>query len=440
MEDKRILTLFELNSLVRQALKMTLKDEYWIQAELSEVHPNPNGHCYLEFIQKDAKYNSMYAKAKGVIWKDDWQLIKSYFEETTGQAFVSGINVQVQVSVAFHEVYGYTLVVHNINPEFTLGDMALKRRAILKQIEEDGILTMNKELEMPLLTQRVAVISSPAAAGYGDFCRQLIDNRMGLAFYIHLFPAIMQGNQIENSILTALDNINEHRDLFDIVVIIRGGGATSDLSGFDTYPLAAACAQFPLPIITGIGHERDDTVIDMIAHTRVKTPTAAAQILIDNQAEQLSWVGQAENVIKDNIGMKIQYETERLSSLAQSALRGIPGRLEKEHLRLNMMRQSVQSKIGLILMNELHNLDSYSNRMKYGTKQKLVSEQSQLSLIQQHLADNSPQRLLSKGYTITYMDGHVLKDIKTIKPGSELQTIMAGGKVYSKVIKTKEDE
>lgn len=275
------LSLYDLNALVRRSLEQCLPDEYWVQAELSDVRTNSTGHCYLEFIQKDSRSNNLIAKARGTIWANVYRLLKPYFEESTGQAFVSGIKVLVQVTVSFHELYGYSLTVQDIDPTYTLGDMARRRREILKQLEEEGVLTLNKELEMPVLPQRIAVVSSPTAAGYGDFCHQLKNNSRGFFFHTELFPALMQGDRVEESVLSALDAILNRQEDFDAVVIIRGGGATSDLSGFDTYLLAAACAQFPLPIITGIGHERDDTVLDSVAHTRVKTPTAAAEYLIN---------------------------------------------------------------------------------------------------------------------------------------------------------------
>lgn len=238
-----------------------LAPRIWIQAELSDVRSNTTGHCYLEFVQKDPRSNNLVAKARGMIWNNIYRLLKPYFEETTGQLFTSGIKVLVKVTVQFHELYGYSLTVLDIDPAYTLGDMARRRREILLQLEEEGVLTLNKELEIPVLPQRIAVVSSATAAGYGDFCHQLQHNSGGFFFYTELFPALMQGNQVEESVLAALDRINARINEFDVVVIIRGGGATSDLSGFDTYLLAAACAQFPLPIITGIGHEREDTVL-----------------------------------------------------------------------------------------------------------------------------------------------------------------------------------
>lgn len=239
------LSLLELNALVRRSLEQCLPDEYWIQAELSDVRSNTTGHCYLEFVQKDPRSNNLVAKARGMIWSNIYRLLKPYFEETTGQLFASGIKVLVKVTVQFHELYGYSLTVLDIDPAYTLGDMARRRREILMQLEEEGVLTLNKELEMPVLPQRIAVISSATAAGYGDFCHQLQHNSGGFFFYTELFPALMQGNQVEESVLAALDRINDRVNEFDVVVIIRGGGATSDLSGFDTYLCGRLC---PVPV------------------------------------------------------------------------------------------------------------------------------------------------------------------------------------------------
>ena len=269
--EQQALSLYELNGLVKRSIRSCLPDTYWVQAELSDVRTNYSGHCYLEFVQKDAGGNNLIAKARGTIWSNIFKMLKPYFEQETGQAFTSGIKVLVEVSVEFHELYGFSLTVLDIDPTYTVGDMERKRREILRQLEEEGVIDLNKELEMPMLPQRVAVISSATAAGYGDFCNQLTNNPRGYGFRTELFPAIMQGERVEESVIAALDAIYERMEEFDVVVIIRGGGATSDLSGFDTYALAANCAQFPLPIITGIGHERDDTVIDKVAHTRVQT-------------------------------------------------------------------------------------------------------------------------------------------------------------------------
>lgn len=246
MNEVQPLTLYELNNHVRMALSSALPDECWVQAELSDVRVNSAGHCYVEFVQKDARTNALLAKARGTVWGNVFRLLRPYFERETGQSFSAGIKVLVQVRVEFHELYGYSLTVTDIDPSYTVGDMVRRRREILRQLEEEGVLTLNKELPLTILPQRIAVISSPTAAGYGDFCNQLSSNPYGLQFYPQLFPAIMQGDRVESSILEALDQIHATISNWDVVVIIRGGGSVSDLSGFDTYLLAAACAQFPV--------------------------------------------------------------------------------------------------------------------------------------------------------------------------------------------------
>ena len=334
-----------------------MPDEYWVQAELSEVRTNATGHCYLEFVQKDPRSNNLIAKARGMIWSYVFRLLKPYFEESTGRLFTSGIKVQVKVTVQFHELYGYSLTVLDIDPAYTLGDMALRRREILAQLQEEGVLTLNKELEMPVLPQRVAVVSSATAAGYGDFCHQLHHNARGFFFYIELFPALMQGNQVEQSVLSALDEVYSRLREFDVVVIIRGGGATSDLSGFDTYLLAAACAQFPLPVITGIGHERDDTVLDSVAHTRVKTPTAAAELLISRMAEAADRLFDLSEHVRQGAIALLDMEWIRLAEIRNSIPELVRRKLTEERFTLFSIRKDLSQGISGLLTYHRHRLE-----------------------------------------------------------------------------------
>ena len=404
------LSLLELNALVRRSLEQCLPDEYWIQAELSDVRSNTTGHCYLEFVQKDPRSNNLVAKARGMIWSNIYRLLKPYFEETTGQLFTSGIKVLVKVTVQFHELYGYSLTVLDIDPAYTLGDMARRRREILMQLEEEGVLTLNKELEMPV-PQRIAVISSATAAGYGDFCHQLQHNSGGFFFYTELFPALMQGNQVEESVLAALDRINDRVNEFDVVVIIRGGGATSDLSGFDTYLLAAACAQFPLPVITGIGHERDDTVLDSVAHTRVKTPTAAAELLIH----------------------RITESADHLEELSARLQQGAYALLEQEGRRLEMIQTRIPNLVHRKLTDARFALLAAGKDLAQATQTLLSRHRHRLELLRQRVADASPDKLLSRGYSITLKDGKAVTDAASLNPGDQLVTRLAKGSFTSEV-------
>lgn len=403
------LSLYDLNALVRRSLEQCLPDEYWVQAELSDVRTNSTGHCYLEFIQKDSRSNNLIAKARGTIWANVYRLLKPYFEESTGQAFVSGIKVLVQVTVSFHELYGYSLTVQDIDPTYTLGDMARRRREILKQLEEEGVLTLNKELEMPVLPQRIAVVSSPTAAGYGDFCHQLKNNSRGFFFHTELFPALMQGDRVEESVLSALDAILNRQEDFDAVVIIRGGGATSDLSGFDTYLLAAACAQFPLPIITGIGHERDDTVLDSVAHTRVKTPTAAAEYLIN-----------CMDLVADELEVLISQLHESVRS-----------RLTEEHRKLISYRNRIPSAVVRRVSDAKLALLTTRKDISLAVQTSLSRQRHRLELLQQRLADASPEKILARGYSITLKDGKVVKNAAMLNEEDEIITRFYRGEVAS---------
>ena len=411
--EQQALSLHELNGLVKRSIRSCLPDTYWIQAELSDVRTNYSGHCYLEFVQKDASGNNLIAKARGTIWSNIFKMLKPYFEQETGQAFTSGIKVLVEVSVEFHELYGYSLTVLDIDPTYTVGDMERKRREILRQLEEEGVIDLNKELEMPMLPQRVAVISSATAAGYGDFCNQLANNPRGYGFRTELFSAIMQGERVEESIIAALDAIYERMEEFDVVVIIRGGGATSDLSGFDTYELASNCAQFPLPIITGIGHERDDTVLDKVAHTRVKTPTAAAEYLIarmDKCADAL-----------DEMSARLAESVRRL--------------LLWEHQRMERLKQRIPSAVYKRLGDAKYRLFSAQRDLQMASRQFLSVKKHRLELLQQRLNDALPEKQLARGYSITLKDGRALKDASALKEGDMVITLLHHGKVESVVKK-----
>ena len=409
------LSLYDLNTLVRRSLEQCLPDEYRVQAELSEVRVHPaTGHCYVEFVQKDPRSNNLVAKARGVIWSNVFHLLRPYFEESTGQMFTAGIKVLVQVTVSFHELYGYSLTVQDIDPTYTLGDMARRRREILAQLKADGVLTLNKELPMPVLPQRIAVISSASAAGYGDFCHQLEHNPRGYYFRVELFPSIMQGERTESSLLAALDRINQRLEYFDVVVIIRGGGATSDLSCFDTYLLAAACAQFPLPIITGIGHERDDTVLDSVAHTRVKTPTAAAECLIARMDEA----------------------ADRLQQLSEHIYNGVSARLQRERTRLQGCRQRIPASSIRCLSQARLQLTSARKDLHRAVDALLTRQRHRLELLQQRITDASPQKQLARGYSITLKDGRAVKDASSLKPGDVLTTRVYKGEIQS-IVKPK---
>lgn len=409
--NESALSLYELNNLVKNIIDDQLPDQYWIKAEMSDVRVNQNGHCYLEFIEKDTLGKSTIAKARGMIWANTFHLLKAFFEETTGHIFSSGLKVLVSVSINFHELYGYSLTVHDIDPSYTLGDQAMNRAKIIKQLEEEGVLEMNKELTLPTPLHRIAIISSPTAAGYEDFCDQLANNAFGYVFYTRLFPAIMQGDKTEGSIIAALEHIYHYQDAFDAVVIIRGGGATSDLTSFDSYLLAANCAQFSLPIITGIGHERDETVLDIVAHTRAKTPTAVAEFLISKMDEAMAQLL--------NFQLFISTKTKQL--------------LQEEFLKLNTYELQNTFKLKDWSKQQQLFLDLAYKTLKSATDRKQREQTVYLENLEKQINLISPINLLKKGYSITTINGKIVKNSSELQKGDQISTRFHDGTVDSTV-------
>lgn len=386
MEQSHHFSLYALNALVHEAVSNALPDEYWVEAELAECRER-NGHCYMELVEKDERSNSPIAKASAKCWRQTWTLLHATFLRATGQPLRAGMKVLLRVYPQFHEAYGFSWIVSDIDPTYTIGDLARRRQEIIKTLKAQGVFDLQRELRLSPFAQRIAVISAESAAGYGDFCRQLLDNEYNLQFHTELFPAIMQGERVEQSVIQALNLINNRIDDFDAVVIIRGGGATSDMSGFDTLPLAENVANFPLPIITGIGHDRDECVLDMVSHTRVKTPTAAATILITHLCNTLQQVADAENVIA-------HYAQDRLQR----------HRLQLEHIT------TLLPHLAQRLMTEAHH---------------------SLERIQLKLEGYDPQLLLQRGYSITLHNGQIVKSPQDVKSGDEIETRLKQGTIKS---------
>ena len=380
--------------MVRDAIEMQMPDEYWVEAELSECRER-GGHCYMELIEKDEQTNTPVARASAKCWRQTWQIMQPHFERVTGQPLHAGLKVLLRVYAQYHEAYGFSWIVTDIDPTYTIGDMARKRQEIIRQLKEEGIFDLQRELCIPLFAQRIAVISAAGAAGYGDFCRQLDDNEYGFKFEVTLFPAIMQGEQVERSIIDALNKIyslTSHpsplTSQFDCVVIIRGGGATADLSGFDTLALAEHVAQFPIPIITGIGHDRDESILDMVSNTRVKTPTAAATLLIDNLRQVLE--------------------------------------------RLNTAQQRI-SLMGHIIIDARHRIEMLQQRLSTAIERMMTNQKHRLSQIELLLQSFDPQLLLSRGYSITLHHGRAVRDPRQLKAGDEIETRVEKGTIHSVV-------
>ena len=346
MSSKEIVSLLELNLLVREVIECEMPNEYWVEAELSECRES-RGHCYMELVQKDEQTATPIAKASARCWASKWMLIRPGFERTTGQRLHAGMKVLLKVYAQFHEAYGFSWIVTDIDPTYTLGDMARKRQEIIRQLKQEGVFDLQRELRLPLFCQRIAVISSETAAGYGDFCNQLADNPYGFRFETRLFPAIMQGDGVEQSIIDALEKIfqmqteNGDSSQFDCVVIIRGGGATSDMSGFDTLALAEKVATFPIPIITGIGHDRDESILDMVSHTRVKTPTAAAAFLIDHLKTVLDSLNDSQEQILRLAQQKLTYYKSQFATVAELLPRLFSNVKIRQEARLDALNNSI---------------------------------------------------------------------------------------------------
>ena len=421
------LSLYELNSLVRDVISMSLPDSYWVEAELSEAREGYGGHCYMELIEKDEHSNTPIAKAHASCWRTRWVLLKPQFERVTGQRIHAGMKVLLKVHAQFHENYGFSWIVDDIDPTYTMGDMARKRMEIIQTLKEEGVFDLQKELKLPMFCQRIAVISSATAAGYGDFCNQLADNGYGLQFTTALFAATMQGEGVEQSVISALNRINEEWENWDCVVIIRGGGATSDLSGFDTLALAENVANFPLPIITGIGHERDESVLDMISFQRVKTPTAAAAFLVDHLTEVYARIEDAQEAIVNYVKRRLQVERlkfERLSTQIPTLFSLVKVRQSN---RLDQLLNRLKVKAERIPADGLHRLEMLEARLKEPVARKLERELHRIDMLSQRAIAQDPERLLSRGYSITLKDGKSIKDASQLKAGDEIETRFAKG-------------
>ena len=431
------MTLYELNSMVRDVVELGMPGSYWVEAELSEVRER-SGHCYMELVQKDLTGNSTVARASARCWRSTWASVRPGFEQVTGEHLRAGLKVLLQVHAQFHENFGFSWIVTDIDPAYTLGDMARRRQEIIRILKEEGVFDLNKELCLSLFASRIAVVSSESAAGYGDFCNQLDTNAYGFAFSVRLFPAVMQGERTEGSIISALDAINSEADDFDCVVIIRGGGAVSDLSAFDSLALAENVANFPLPVITGIGHERDESVLDMVANKRVKTPTAAAALLIENLKHTYDRIVQAQERISVSVSRRMDYERVRLERVS--------GRIPvlfslvktRQQARIDSFFARVGAAAGRIVAEERLRLDRLSVALAPAVRQRLSAENHRLELLGQRISAVDPAILLRRGYSITLHNGRAVYSPGQLSDGDVIETRLAEGNVRS-VVRNKDN-
>ena len=400
-------TLFELNNLVRQTIEQTLSEEYWVEAELSEAR-QVNGHCYMELVEKDDLHNTPVAKASAKCWRGTWSRILPKFMTVTGAQPRAGMKVLMKVYPQFHEAYGFSWIVTDIDPTYTLGDMARRRQEIVRRLKDEGVFDLNKQLPLPLFAQRIAVVSSQTAAGLGDFCHQLTHNGYGFAFTIELFTATMQGEGVEQSVVAALNDIYCRADRFDCVVIIRGGGATSDLSGFDSLMLAENIANFPLPVITGIGHDRDETVADRIdtAARRIHDNT---RLLMQRETQRLDRI---THLIPTYLSLVTTRQTSRLDTLSSRLATAATTAVERQSVRLQMAE----------------------GRIRPAVDRRMTAERHRMEMMSQRLAALDPQLLLSRGYSITTLNGKAVTDSCQLSPGDVVETRLAKGRVEAKTV------
>ncbi len=439
MNSRQRLTLFELNSLVRETLEIEMPDEYWVEAEISELR-EVNGHCYMNLIQKEEHSNTPVARASAKCWRSSWVSIKKHFVQVTDKLPQQGMKMLLKVGAQFHENYGFSWIVSDIDPTFTLGDMAAKRQQILRQLEKEGVIDANKELELPLFTQRIAVISSATAAGYGDFCNHLAENEFGFSFHTELFAAIMQGEDVERSVITAIEMIEDRKEGFDCIVITRGGGATSDLSGFDTLNLARKVAYCSLPVITAIGHDRDESVLDIISNKRLKTPTAAAAFLIDRLKEVDNRLTESYQRILRVVQHTVDREKNRFQHLSSRIPTLFAVVESKQVAKLDALFMRAVNMSSQIVMKRRFMLDKLAQTISPCLMRKIGKETHRMELLTQALSVLDPQHILDRGYSITVCQGRAVKDASSLSEGNVVETRLKSGKFKSVVIGGKQND
>lgn len=453
---KKQLSLSQLTATIKQTLDTHLDISYWVISEISEINENSySGHCFLELIEKDDTTNGIKARMRATIWANQYRLIKTYFESTTGIPLGSGIKVLFKAVVEFHDSFGLSLNIRDIEPAFTLGEMAMKRQETLALLHADGVADLNKELEIPLIPKNIALITSPEAAGYRDFMNEIMNNPAGYCFHIKLFTAVMQGEKAPRSIIGALERIYEAENLFDVVVILRGGGAVADLTCFDDYELAFTAAQFPLPILTGIGHDKDETVLDLIAHTKLKTPTAVAGFFIDHFASLDSFTEELMDTITEKAKTTLSENKSYLNTLHSNILPQTNKVIAQNKLTLATLSKDFSSTASHLLSSNQNHLGRFTLIMKKSITHLYANNQNRLKNLTEILREKSqycivrnmnqldkteikiqyqnPVRVLEKGYTITLKNGKVVKKANDISENDIIETLFSDGARYSVV-------
>ncbi len=411
LNPEKSISLKDLQLTIKRAVE-ALPDTYWVVAEVNELRESSAGHCFMELVQKSETDERIEAKVSANIWANLYRMVKPYFEITTGVSLSNGMKVMVRVAVQYHELYGLRLNILDIDPAYTLGEVALQRKKTIDRLKDEGVYDMNRELELPLLPRRIAVISSESAAGYGDFMRQLQGNSYGYTFVVTLFPAAMQGREAEPTIIAALERIHARAHEFDVVAMLRGGGSQSDLSCFDSYLLAANVAQFSLPVVTGIGHDRDVSVTDMVAHTMLKTPTAAAEFLVEKFAGQ---------------DARIEQLAEEISYLWGEVYDGNSNVLRSHSSQLVMLARQKMAREKMLLEEFL------PKRIRQLCVHKFEFNNFRVEELENRISLLNPQNILKRGYSITLKNGIPLRSAGEVREGDVLETVLSEGKIRLRV-------
>jgi exodeoxyribonuclease VII large subunit len=426
-----IFTLSELNTRIRAAIEIAFPETVWVVAEISEIRSNSKGHCYLELVEREEE--KPIAQIRANIWAYTFRTIANKFEKATGGSLEQGMKVLLQVNVTFHEVYGLSLNIKDIDPTYSLGEMARKKREIIERLTKEGLLHLNKQIQLPSVPQRIAVISSITAAGYGDFIHHIDSNPFGYKIFHTLYHSLMQGQEAEASIIAALREIKKHRDFYDAVVIIRGGGSQIDLSCFDTYGLAVEVAKFPLPVITGIGHERDDTVVDIVANTKLKTPTAVAEFLLSGMSSFEERLLHAERTFSRLARELLGGETYRFQYLVQNFRHIVRNRFSAEMKRIETALHKLMHGTTQSMNNSSNRLGIDISKIVSGLNIFFQQQENRIKHCEQAIRLLDPVNILKRGYSITYFKDMALRDSSVLQEGDIIKTKVYKGTIKSKV-------
>ena len=430
MGDRNYMELLELQTRIKESIASAFPGRYWVKGEIASFSPRSNGHCYLSLTQ--SRGGRSIAEARAMIWSWKYPQLKNFFESSTGEPLRAGITVLVQVQVNFSELYGVSLFIENIDPAFTLGEKALERKKAIEKLTAEGYMEMQKELALPDLPYRLAVITSKTAAGYQDFRNHLLNNPEGYAFHLDLYEALMQGEQAPASIMEALEEVAEKG--YDAVLILRGGGSELDLACFDDYNLAVAIATLPVPVITAIGHDKDVHIADMVAHASVKTPTALADLFLEAYV--------AQDAILDRIGQRIMVAAGRVMSREELRLGGAESRMHRAlQGRLSALEMRLQKSIGRISRGLLlkHGQvaavkDAAQRRIQFAALSRVSAEYSKLALKEALVRASDPRNILAMGYVlVTGKDNKVLKTVDKVAVGDRIGVRFSDGSLTAKV-------